>query len=213
MTTVDIAFPLRTTQGEPATVPRDHGYALFGAISRVAPALHDAAWLMIHPLSGKLTENGHIVVGSTSGARLRLPAEHMAAVLPLVGSEIELLGRSLRLGAPTIHALTPSPSLDARLVLVKLTNVPRRAGETHDVAAIAERTIAELSRQLDALDIQARPELRGRRSMEVAGKRLIGFSVRVAGLDATQSIALQTRGLGGKHRMGCGIFRPTRGLT
>jgi CRISPR-associated protein Cas6 len=47
--------------------------------------------------------------------------------------------------------------------------------------------------------------------MTVAGKRVVGYSVRVAGLSAEQSFRLQSAGLGGKRAMGCGIFRPTRG--
>src|ERR1019366_8470757 len=44
----DLAFPL---VGE--RVARDHGYALYGALCRVAPGLHAAAWLGVHPLGGK----------------------------------------------------------------------------------------------------------------------------------------------------------------
>jgi CRISPR/Cas system CSM-associated protein Csm4 (group 5 of RAMP superfamily) len=46
----------------------------------------------------------------------------------------------------------------------------------------------------------------------VAGRRILGYSVRVAELTLDESLILQERGLGGKRRMGCGVFRGTRGV-
>jgi hypothetical protein len=48
MTIIDLAFPL-----QPAEVPRDHGYALYGALCRAVPELHEARWLGVHRLSGR----------------------------------------------------------------------------------------------------------------------------------------------------------------
>jgi CRISPR-associated protein Cas6 len=147
---------------------------------------------------------------------LRLPAERIPEVLPLAGRTIDVTGVRLTLGAPNVSALVPASCLDARLVIIKLTDAPRRENQdlsrqTLDVAGFAERYTAELKRQLTALDIESTPELCGRRSMTVGGKRVVGYSVRVPALSADQSLALQTMGLGGKRRMGCGVFRATRG--
>lgn len=208
---VDVAFQLA---GE--SVPLDHGYRLYSALCAAVPALHGATWLSVHPLSGTPTDAGTLTIREQARLFLRLPAEHIPDVLPLAGQTIELAGGRLSLGAPSVSALVPASCLDARLVVLKLTDAPRRDNQdlgrqSLDVAAFAERYAAELKRQLNALDIQSPPELCGRSRITVGGKRIVGYSVRVGALSADQSLALQAKGLGGKRRMGCGIFRATRG--
>lgn len=48
--TVDVAFPLR---GD--ALPLDHGYPLFGAVSRLIPRLHQEPKWGIHPVYGRRT--------------------------------------------------------------------------------------------------------------------------------------------------------------
>jgi len=208
---VDVAFQLA---GE--FVPIDHGYPLYSALCGAVPALHGATWLSVHPLSGTLTAAGTLALRDQARLFLRLPAERIPDVLPLAGRTIEVAGARLALGAPNVSALVPASCLDARLVVLKLTDAPHRENQdlgrqALDIAAFAGRYVLELTRQLAALDIQSVPELCGRRSLTVGGKRIVGYSVRVSALSADQSLALQTKGLGGKRRMGCGIFRATRG--
>jgi CRISPR-associated protein Cas6 len=213
VTTIDLGFPLRGT-----SIPRDHGYSVYGALSRAVPALHGATWLGVHPVAGTLLDERTLVLRDTARLFLRLPVERIPDVLPLAGQTIEIAGARLVLGAPNVSALVPAASLDARLVVIKLTDAPHRTNqdlgrESLDVAAFANRYTAELKRQLAALDITATPALCGRHSITVSGKRVIGYSVRVDGLNADQSLALQVNGLGGKRRMGCGMFRATRGAA
>jgi CRISPR-associated protein Cas6 len=209
--TVDLSFPILGEQ-----VPRDHGYALYGALSQAVQGLHSASWLGVHPLSGTPVDKATLQLGQRSQLRLRLPVERIAEALPLAGAKLDVAGSLLRLGAPTVHALIPAASLDARLVAIKLTRAPRRLNEALerealDVEGFAARYTREIARQLAAIGIGGRFELRGRRSLTVAGRRVLGYSVRVIGLSADQSIALQEKGIGGKRRMGCGLFRKTRG--
>jgi CRISPR-associated protein Cas6 len=211
VTFVDLGFPV-TGPG----VPRDHGYPLYAALCGAVPALHGATWLGVHPLSGTLLDEGTLALRDHTRLFLRLPAERIPDVLPLAGRAIDIGSARLVLGAPNVSALVPAASLDARLVVIKLTDAPHRENqdlgrETLDIAAFAERYTAELKRQLAALDIPSTPELCGRHSITVSGKRIVGYSVRVSGLSADQSLVLQVNGLGGKRRMGCGMFRKTRG--
>lgn len=210
-TTVDLSFPVLGDR-----VPRDHGYALYGAICRAAPSLHEAPWLGVHPLSGMAIDDTTLHLARHASLRLRLPADRIADVLGLAGANLDVAGASLRLGAPQVHALSLAPSLDARLVAIKLTRRPVRSNpalhrQALDVVGFAERYSVEISRQLHAIGIDQPFELCGRRSLTVAGRRIVGYSVRVGGLTLEQSLALQERGLGGKRRMGCGVFRATRG--
>jgi len=208
---VDVAFQLT---GE--SVPLDHGYRLYSALCTALPALHGAAWLSVHPLAGTPTQEATLMLRDQARLFLRLPAERIPDVLPLAGRTIEVAGIKLALGAPSVSALVPASCLDARLVVLKLTDVPHRENpglgrQSLDVVAFSERYASELKRQLNALDIQSPPELCGRQRLTVSGKRVVGYSVRVGALSADQSLALQANGLGGKRRMGCGIFRATRG--
>ncbi len=210
VTTVDLSFPILGGR-----VPRDHGYALYGALCRAVQGLHGASWLGVHPLGGTQVDEATLQLGRRSQLRLRLPADRIGQVLPLAGARLDVSGSSLTVGAPTVHALTPVASLDARMVAIKLTRAPRRRSEelgreALDVAGFAERYAAEIKRQLEALGIGGPFELRGRRSVTVGGRRVVGYSVRVIGLGADESIALQEKGIGGKRRMGCGVFRGTR---
>ncbi len=49
-----------------------------------------------------------------------------------------------------------------------------------------------------------------RRVMDVKGYTIVGFSVRLSGLNEGDSVLVQERGLGGKRKMGAGIFVPIR---
>ena len=208
---VDLSFPIVG-----ARVPRDHGYALYSALCRAVQALHGARWLGVHPLSGTPVGEETLQLGQRAQLRLRLPADQIAVVLPLAGARLEVGGAGIRVGAPRVHALAPAASLDARLVLIKLTRAPHHRNdeigrEALDVERFAERYAREIGRQLQAMGIERPFELRGRRRLTVAGRRIVGYSVRVAGLANHESIALQEKGIGGKRRMGCGVFRATRG--
>jgi CRISPR-associated protein Cas6 len=59
----------------------------------------------------------------------------------------------------------------------------------------------------------SRPAFAGqpmRRVLKVREKRVVGYALRVTGLTAEESIRLQEEGLGGRRRMGCGVFAPWR---
>jgi CRISPR-associated protein Cas6 len=49
-----------------------------------------------------------------------------------------------------------------------------------------------------------------RRTLEIAGRTVVGYAVEVSGLTAEESIILQENGIGGRRRFGCGIFIPAR---
>lgn len=203
-THVDLAFPVRGT-----TVPLDHGYALYAALSRCLPAVHQVDWLSVHPIGGKPLGQQVLALGRGSRVTLRLPVERIGMVLPLAGAILDLLGSKLVLGPPNVRPLEAAPSLDARIVVIKLTNAPEKGNGSLDVEAMRERFVVEARRQLGELGIAQPFEITGRRSIMVRGRRVIGFSMRVTDLDPEASIRLQIEGIGGKRAMGGGVFRPT----
>lgn len=196
-TQLRVEFPIR---GE--RLPADHGYALYGAISRLLPELHQADWLGIELISGVQWNKGIIVLPTRNAiSRLRLPAEKFGAVLPLAGKRLDIAGHPIRFGIPLARPLTPASSLYARIVTIKpYTEAP-------DFLAAAQR-------QLEALDINAKLELprpenaRHRRIITIRGKKVVGFSLVAHDLGDEDSIKLQSIGLGGRRAMGCGIFNP-----
>lgn len=199
---VDVAFPIRGR-----TIPLDHGYALYGALSRLLPAVHGADWIGVHGIAGKLAAPGELTLEPLGTLRVRIPTERISQLLALVGATLEVAGRRLQLGAPTVHPLTPVAVLDARLVVIRMTGgLPR----PFDRAVFDQRFVAEAQRQLAGRGIRGDLELCGRQSLSVGGQRVVGHSVRVVGLSPDDSLQLQIHGLGGKRTMGCGIFRPAR---
>lgn len=206
---VDVAFPASGKD-----VPQDHGYVLYAALVNALPDLHGADWLGVHPIGGR-ADGKRIALHHRSDVRLRIPPEAVGRVLALAGSRLELAGSLIDLGPPTVHRLTPRSALDARLVLLKLTRPPTKRSdelrrEVLDNDALQLRYVEELSRQLKELEASGEVLITGRRSLAIHGKRVVGFSVRLIGLDATSSLRVQAHGLGGRRALGCGIFRPTR---
>jgi CRISPR-associated protein Cas6 len=199
---IDLAFPVR---GGP--IPRDHGYALYGALSRVIPSVHGASWIAIHGITGARASTGEAARNGTGMLRVRVPAEKIAELIALAGAALDVAGHPVTLGAPVIHRLTSVAALDARLVVIRFTG---GIAKPFDQDAFDKRFVAEAQRQLVKHEIRGDLELCGRQSLRVGGQRIVGHSVRVIGLSPDDSLKLQIHGLGGKRTMGCGIFRPAR---
>lgn len=202
MTHCDLEFPV---QGQ--TLPRDHGYALYGALSRVIPSVHGASWIAIHGIVGTRASSNIGARDGTGILRVRVPAEKIGELIPLAGATLDVAGHLVTLGAPVLHALTSVAALNARLVVIRFTG---GIAKPFDRAAFDERFVAEAQRQLVKHEIRGDLELCGRQSLRVGGQRIVGHSVRVIGLSPDDSLKLQIHGLGGKRTMGCGIFRPAR---
>lgn len=188
---VDLAFRLAGK-----LVPRDHGYALFGALARVLGDLHGAAWLAVHPITGMPRPDGLLALDPRRGSlRLRVPPAEIPHVLPLAGKRLELDGHAALVGVSSVFALGPARMLTARLVTIKGFMEPEPFREA-------------AGRQLDALGVKARVEVGRRRVLKVAGDVVVGFQVTLHDLDEEGSMRVQYAGLGGRQRMGAGIFVP-----
>ncbi len=199
---VDLAFPVHGN-----TIPIDHGYPLYGAISRAVPDAHGAGWLAIHTISARLASPGLLDLQKLGTLRIRVPGERIQSLLGLTGASLDVAGNPVTLGAPTVHPLVPAATLDARLVVIKVTG---GVGVPFNKEGFEAKFLAEARRQLEKRGIAGIVELCGRQRITVAGRRVIGYSMRVGGLSAEHSLTLQVHGIGGKRTMGCGVFRPAR---
>lgn len=205
--TLDILFRVISKE-----VPTDHGYALYGALSRILESdddqwMHGNPHIGLHTVRGARIGNGRLLVGPNARLGLRLPSDLLPRCLKLAGKSLDLDGCRLRVGVSETRALTPTTTLHCRIVTTKNGENPVRFD-------------AEVARQAAALGIRGKvsrtPKVTGkidgrdpsRRIVRVKKKRIVGYSVLATELTAEESILLQERGLGGRRRMGCGVFVP-----
>ena len=180
-------------------VPVDHGYTLYSAISRILESgeenkwLHNADNVGLLPIRGHYAGQGKLMLDQQARFGLRLPVNLIPKVLRLAGKRLDVDGEALRVGVSTTSALIPAPVLYAHIVTTK-------NGEDES------RFDAEVQRQLDALNIKGKTARGPRRIVTIKDKKVVGHSLLVSELTAEESICLQEQGLGGRRKMGCGVF-------
>ena len=119
---LELIFPALGT-----SLPADHAYALYAALSSVVPAFHDEdSPLRFAPITGRATPDGRLHIAVNSCLRVRLPDDSVRLALPLAGKQLAVGDRTVRLGVPSVRALIPAPSLIARLVTFKNADTPEQ---------------------------------------------------------------------------------------
>ncbi len=190
---VDLAFRLKGS-----TVPVDHGYALYAALSRILPEIHAANDVGVQPIRGIYSGNGRLHLSDSSRLVIRLPDEEIRSYLKLAGKRLEVDEHPLSVGVPEVRALLPVVSLRSRLVTIK--------------GFLEQGLFVEAAkRQLQQLNIHRQAYIGERRTFCIKGKQVVGFEMFVTQLAAEESLTLQEHGLGGRRKMGCGVFVPWRG--
>jgi CRISPR-associated protein Cas6 len=191
---VDVAFPLQGT-----SIPLDHGYALFGAVSRLIPRVHQEPTWGVHPVHGKQAGPGVLSLLRSSLLTLRVPTDAIGELLPLTGQTLDVAGSAVKVGTPRIFQLQPRPALRSRFVTIKKFMEP---GPELDGA---------IRRQLTAMELRASVtvDVGARRVQRVSNHTIVGFALALDGLSADESIRVQTTGLGGRRHMGAGLFLPS----
>ena len=192
MPVVDLAFRLTGNK-----VPVDHGYALYSAISRFVPEIHEAKNIGVHPIRGNYSGNGELMLRDSSRLVVRLESEGIGEFLKLAGKRLEIGSYSFRVGVPEVRLLRPRASLYSRLVTIKGFMEPKGFLEA-------------AKRQIEKMGLTAELQIGERRTLRVKDKQVVGFEVAATGLNAEDSLRLQENGLGGRRHMGCGIFVPIR---
>jgi CRISPR-associated protein Cas6 len=201
MNIINLSFPVKGTW-----LSADHNYKLHGALCKEIPTLHTLENFAVNTIAGMPDKQGKIQLLKGSRLLLRLPVEAIAQVYPLVGKSLMIGGYSIQLGNPELQTLQPVDVLSARLVTIKGYTEP-------------ETFLDAAQRQLDALEIQANlgipandkgepKRLTLRINKPERSYTIVGFSLVVSDLSPEDSIKLQIQGLGGKRRIGCGVFNP-----
>lgn len=192
MVYVELKFPVIGT-----ALPSDHGYALFSALSKVIPEVHNSDWLAVETVQGAALGNGATQINSRAKLRIRAPQERVPLILKLAGKRLVVGGDTIRLGVPQILLLKPSASLYARCVTIKHHTEP-------------ESFLNAVAAKLDELGVTGEPEIGNRRAFKVGNHTIVGYTLSIHDLSEEGSIVLQERGLGGRKHMGCGFFIPIK---
>ncbi|HGG56823.1 MAG TPA: type I-MYXAN CRISPR-associated protein Cas6/Cmx6 [Nannocystis exedens] len=196
---VDVAFPIR---GEP--LPLDHGYPLFAALSRLAPAIHAESSWGVHPVFGERKGRDQLRFLPRSSVKIRLPIGELSRVMSLAGASLEIDRARVELGFPRVFPLVPAPAIRARFVTIRgfqedeafVAAIVRQLGQLHEDGALGQEPAS------------VEVTLGKRRICVIHGKRVVGFALGLGALGADASLAIQRRGLGGRRHMGGGIFVP-----
>ena len=100
----------------------------------------------------------------------------------------------------------PAANLASRLVTIRHALTPE---------AFEEGVKRELARLEIAAMPQFVPATRAkwegqplRRVLRIKDRKVVGYALRLTGFTAEESVRLQEEGLGGRRRMGCGVFVP-----
>ncbi|WP_445630573.1 type I-MYXAN CRISPR-associated protein Cas6/Cmx6 [Nostoc sp. DSM 114167] len=197
---VDLTFKLRG-----APIPLDNGYAIYSALSRICPSLHELKSIGIHPIAGIPDRNNLLELTAQSRLKIRIYHQQIPLVYPyLAGQAFHIDQNSYQLDIPDYKPLISSESVYSRLVIIKGFQ-----DSTNFLEAV--------QRQLDNLGIQGKIELLTRQdgtpqrrqlTINKQGKqfKVRGFGIKISELNPEDSLTLQEQGIGGKRKMMCGIF-------
>lgn len=191
------------------TIPTDHAYPLYAALSSLVPAFHTAdSPLQFSPISGIGQPDGTLRLGPHSCLRVRIPDDKVRLAIPLAGKRLDIAGSWVRLGVPAIRTLVAAPALVARVVTFKNADAPEQFLTTARTKLVELGVAGEPS-----LPIHLEGERAGepkRRVVRVKGAVIVGYSLLVSELSAADSLILQERSLGGRTHLGCGFFSPAK---
>ncbi len=213
---VDLVFPVAVAEAGEPILPVDHAYALFSALCGIMPELHGDRHIGIHPIPGRLLGQRRMYVERWSRLTMRVPADRIGSFVPLAGQVLRIEDTRLALGPPYVRPLRPSRALRSRLVVI------RGFTEPESFLDAARRQISGLGiRDAEVRLVPRRgdhPRERGlgghepwvRRTLHVHGREIVGYALDVDGLTDEESLLLQTVGIGGRRRFGCGLFLPRK---
>jgi CRISPR-associated protein Cas6 len=190
---LDLGFKVTGTE-----LPVDHGFALYGALSRVLPFFHEEGDLGLKFIRGRYVGGGMLDISPRSELVLRVPAYRIGAFLDLAGKSLDVQGHSLSVGAPITRCLVPAAVLHSPLVTTR---------NGHDRV----RFEAELNHQMEQMGVRGKLSIARRRTFTIHGKQVVGYEALISELTAEESISVQCQGLGGRRKMGCGFFEVLKG--
>ena len=182
-------------------LPIDHGYQLYSALKYRLTQLKNWSDTSIKTISGKCDRHKRNEINLTERSKLliRLPAEKIPFVYSFSGKSLTIGKHKIRLGIPEMNFLQPKSKLRSHIVII------RGYEEANTFLEAARRQIEELDIKADIKLIFKKDGTPKRKTIKVK-QTLVGFGIEANNLREADSIILQEKGLGGKQKMGCGVF-------
>jgi len=177
------------------TIPVDHGFDLYSAISRIIPEFHQAEDIGLKLIRGRYIGDGLLDIHPNSWLILRLKTPVLPGYINLAGKTIKLKDHIIQIGVPQTRSIMPDSCLYAHLVTTRNGNDQNRFEK-------------EISRQMSGLGVKGNPSVGTRKTFTVHAKKVVGYSMTLDDLSDEDSILIQDNGLGGRRKMGCGFFEP-----
>jgi CRISPR-associated endonuclease/helicase Cas3 len=196
---LDLCLPVRGS-----SLPADQGYGLLSALARQVPSIHQNPSIGILTVAGIGDKQGKILLTPQSQVRIRLPIEALSGIYKLAGKRLRVGSHEVQLGIPEIFTLKPSSSLKARIVTIK------GYLEVEEFEQAAQRQLKQLGISGEVAVLRDQEGMPLRKTLKIKRHTIVGFSTVVRELGDEDSIRLQQVGLGGRRRMGCGFFLPTK---
>ena len=193
---IELVFPV---MGQ--NFPIDHGYQLYSALKYRLKQLKDWNDISIKTISGKLDRNIRHEINLTDRSQLlvRLTAEKVPFVYSFSGKSLTIGKHKIRLGIPEMNFIQPKSKLRSHIVVIRGYEEPKTFLEA------AQKQLDELNIKGDVKLIASKVGTPKRKTIKVK-QTLVGFGVEISNLNQADSIILQEKGLGGKQKMGCGVF-------
>lgn len=183
-------------------IDTDHSESLYGAISAIAPAIHQQDQIAISRIFGERALGKRLRLSRKSYFFVQCDASQIPMVLPLAGKAVQLRNDHIRFGVPQLMMIRPAGTLFCRLFVMR-----NAIDEEKAVSNLRSKLLDLLGEESAHLDITP---LR-RRIVRIHGKKITGFGIRIAGLTDEQSVIVQSQPLSGRRKYGCGLFVPAGG--
>jgi CRISPR-associated protein Cas6 len=170
--------------------PSDHNYGTYASLIHFNKDLRCLNW-QLGTITGHPQKNGLIKLGSQSSLIIRCGINDIERFIDLT---ILTVGKwSISLKAPVISQISPDLELSSRIAVIK------SAKNRKDM-------MRSLLRQSQELGINANYIIGERKTIKIKRYTIIGFEIMANCATEKDSLILQENGLGGKRKMGCGVF-------
>jgi CRISPR-associated endonuclease/helicase Cas3 len=188
---VDSIFPVHGT-----SLNADHNYYLFSALCQAVPEFHTLEGFSFNTINGLPDNQGVIKLGSQSILRIRLPLEYYKLTNKLHNKRLIINRNQIELGTASYQTIKPKDTLTSRIVTIK-------------GAFTGDDFVKSCQRQLQNLNINSSVFISRRLTVRITKGRpytIVGFTTILKNLTPDDSVKVQELGLGGKRRLGCGVF-------
>jgi CRISPR-associated endonuclease/helicase Cas3 len=182
---IELRFPVTGTY-----FPADQNYRLYAALIHQNQRLKSVDW-QLGTITGHRQYDGLIKVDSKSILSIRCNFDDVENFTDT--DRISIKDWTIAVGTPSIHKLNPSLSLQSRLVTIK-------GAETES------QFIRSLLLQARLLEINGAFGITSRQVLKIKSFTIVGWKVFAELMSEKDSLILQSKGIGGKRKMGCGVF-------